>query len=84
MSYLYFFLASLVEAYYFYKSCSAKKDEVIAYTILSICSLPFIPIIAFCLVTNDTFKGMYEECIKPYWFELLVYIGLLINAIILW
>lgn len=77
-------LASFVEAYYLCKISDANKREIIAYTLFCVCSLPIIPIVILLLTSNYSFKEAYKEYIKPYWFELLVYIGLLIAGIILW
>ena len=84
MSYFYFILASFVEAYYLCKISDANKKEVIAYTLLCVCSLPIIPIVILLLASNYSLKEIWAEYIKPYWFELLVYIGLLIAGIMLW
>ena len=79
-----FILASFVEAYYLYKSTNANKRDVVPYILLSVCCLPIIPIIIFFISSGYSLKELYEEAIKPYWFELLVYIGILIVGIILW
>lgn len=79
-----FILASFVEAYYLYKSTNANKRDVVPYILLSVCCLPIIPIIIFFISSGYSLKELYEEAIKPYWFELLVYIGILIAGIILW
>lgn len=79
-----FILASFVEAYYLCKSSDANKRDRISYAILCICSLPIIPIIVLFIAANYSLKEIWVEYIKPYWFELLVYIGLLIAGIILW
>lgn len=84
MSYLYFILVSFVETYYLCKSNNANKRDVVAYTLLSVCSFPIIPIIVFFIVSSCSFKEIYEDDIKPYWFELLIYIGLLIAGIMIW
>lgn len=79
-----FILASFVEAYYLYKSTNANKRDIVSYILLSVCCLPIIPIIIFFIASSYSLKEFYEEAIKPYWFELLVYIGILIAGIILW
>ena len=79
-----FILASFVEAYYLYKSTNANKRDIVSYILLSVCCLPIIPIIIFFISYSYSLKEFYEEAIKPYWFELLVYIGILIAGIILW
>lgn len=79
-----FILASFVEAYYLYKSTNAHKRDVVPYILLSVCCLPIIPIIIFFISSEYSLKEFYEEAIKPYWFELLVYIGILIAGIVLW
>lgn len=79
-----FILASFVEAYYLYKSTNANKRDIVSYILLSVCCLPIIPIIIFFIASSYSIKEFYEEAIKPYWFELLVYIGILIAGIILW
>ena len=79
-----FILASFVEAYYLYKSTNAIKRDIVPYILLSVCCLPIIPIIIFFMASSYSLKEFYEEAIKPYWFELLVYIGILIAGIILW
>lgn len=79
-----FILASFVEAYYLYKSTNAHKRDVVPYILLSVCCLPIIPIIIFFISSEYSLKEFYEEAIKPYWFELLAYIGILIAGIILW
>lgn len=80
----FFILASFVEAYYLCKSSDANKRDMISYTLLCICCLPIIPIIVLFIAANYSLKEIWAEYIKPYWFELLVYIGLLIAGIILW
>lgn len=84
MSYLYFILASFVEAYYLCKCNNANKRDVVAYTLLAICCLPIVPIIILFAASGYSLKEFYKEGIKPYWFELLIYIGLLIAGIMLW
>ena len=79
-----FILASFVEAYYLYKSTNAIKRDIVPYILLSDCCLPIIPIIIFFMASSYSLKEFYEEAIKPYWFELLVYIGTLIAGIVLW
>ena len=79
-----FILASFVEAYYLYKSTNANKRDVVPYILLSVCCLPIIPIIILFISSEYSLKEFYEEAIKPYWFELLIYIGILIAGIILW
>ena len=79
-----FILASFVEAYYLYKSTNANKRDIVSYILLSVCCLPIIPIIIFFISSSYSIKEFYEEAIKPYWFELLVYIGILIAGIVLW
>ena len=79
-----FILASFVEAYYLYKSTNANKRDIVSYILLSVCCLPIIPIIIFFISSRYSLKEFYEESIKPYWFELLVYIGILIAGIVLW
>ena len=79
-----FILASFVEAYYLYKSTKANKRDIVPYILLSVCCLPIIPIIIFFIASSYSLKEFYEEAIKPYWFELLVYIGILIAGIVLW
>lgn len=78
----FFILASLAEAYYLIKSNSSNTKEIICYLLLCLCSIPFIPIIICCIISCSSLKEVWEESIKPYWFELLVYITLLITAII--
>lgn len=79
-----FILASFVEAYYLYKSTNAHKRDIVPYILLSVCCLPIIPIIIFFISSEYSLKEFYEEDIKPYWFELLAYIGILIAGIVLW
>ena len=79
-----FILASFVEAYYLYKSTNANKRDVVPYILLSVCCLPIIQIFIFFISSEYSLKEFYEEAIKPYWFELLIYIGILIAGIILW
>ena len=79
-----FILASFVEAYYLYKSTNANKRDVVPYILLSVCCLPIIPLIILFISSEYSLKEFYEEAIKPYWFELLIYIGILIAGIILW
>ena len=79
-----FILASFVEAYYLYKSTNANKRDMVPYILLSVCCLPIIPIIIFFISYSYSIKEFYREAIKPYWFELLVYIGILIAGIVLW
>lgn len=79
-----FILASFVEAYYLYKSTNANKRDIAPYILLSVCCLPIIPIIIFFISYSYSIKEFYREAIKPYWFELLVYIGILIAGIVLW
>ena len=79
-----FILASFVEAYYLYKSTNANKIDIVPYILLSVCCLPIIPIIIFFISYSYSIKEFYREAIKPYWFELLVYIGILIAGIVLW
>ena len=81
---LLFILASFVEAYYLYKSTNANKRDIVPYILLSVCCLPIIPIIIFFISYSYSIKEFYREAIKPYWFELLVYIGILIAGIVLW
>ena len=79
-----FILASFVEAYYLYKSTNAHKRDIVPYILLSVCCLPIIPIIIFFISYSYSIKEFYREAIKLYWFELLVYIGILIAGIVLW
>ena len=79
-----FILASFVEAFYLFISPNANKTDIVPYILLSVCCLPIIPIIIFFISSEYSLKEFYEEAIKPYWFELFVYIGILIAGIVLW
>ena len=75
-------LASLVEAYYLIRSNESDIKDKICYILLCLFCVPFIPIIVCCIISFTSLKEVWEEAIKPYWFELSVYISLLIMPII--